>query len=229
MALWSRLIVPKADGTNKGRQPGLKGLYDEECVRMKRVVSSASVSRHDSCTSEEKFRACRTDYKKLLYQKTIWVELREATAENNSKKFWELARLEKGVVNVVETCIGPSVLVYHFSTLYSTTTAGPLDSTLVRDGLLPCQHVIEILNQEVIIALCAKKKKKAPGPDLVPLDLYREAPHYCAILLTKVFNAANGGNAVPPSWHSTIIVQIYKKAVLPIIGQSPFLMEPGNS
>ncbi|KAJ1114396.1 hypothetical protein NDU88_002634 [Pleurodeles waltl] len=63
---------------------------------------------------------------------------------------------------------------------------------------------------EVIRALGAIKKNKAQGTDMVPVDLYHEAPYFWAKLLTKVFNALEC-SAVPQSWRSAIIVPIYKK------------------
>ncbi|KAJ1124543.1 hypothetical protein NDU88_002994 [Pleurodeles waltl] len=64
---------------------------------------------------------------------------------------------------------------------------------------------------EVIRALGTMNKIKAPGPDMVPVDLYHEAPYFWAKILAKVFNAALECNAVPQSWRSAIIVPIYEK------------------
>ncbi|KAJ1213111.1 hypothetical protein NDU88_000750 [Pleurodeles waltl] len=81
----------------------------------------------------------------------------------------------------------------------------------MRDSPPSCPGVIEILTPQVIRPLGAMMKHKAPDPDLVPVDLYCEEPYHWASLLTKVFNAAIAGNAVPLSWHSAITVLIFKK------------------
>ncbi|KAJ1127383.1 hypothetical protein NDU88_005785 [Pleurodeles waltl] len=170
-ALWSKPVTPKpCDISRKGRM-GHEGWFDEECIRAKREVLLALLRRRDSAASEEKFRAHRKGYnnflatKKQTYQSKLWAEFKETMADHDPKRFWALeAKVEKGAVTVVETCLGPLAWADYFSILYST---------LVADAPFTAPCEIRIVIPEVIRALGAMKRNKAPGPDMVPVDLYR--------------------------------------------------------
>ncbi|KAJ1190405.1 hypothetical protein NDU88_007143 [Pleurodeles waltl] len=68
-ALWSKSVTYKPCDISRKGQMGRKGWIDEECFRVKREVSLALSRRHDSASSEEKFRAHRKGYKHLLATK----------------------------------------------------------------------------------------------------------------------------------------------------------------
>ncbi|KAJ1199573.1 hypothetical protein NDU88_003407 [Pleurodeles waltl] len=199
-------------------QLGYEGLFDKECAKAKREVSVALTLCHDSSASKVKFKEYRRDYKylvatkKQLHQNAMWAELRASIVDYNNTKFWEpIARVGKGTANVVETHIEPAAWVHHFSTLYRTHVDEPLAPRQRQGALFTTTKEIGILIPEVIRALGALKRNKIPGPDMVPVDLYHEAPYIWAKILTKVFNAALERTAVPQSWPSAIIVLIYKK------------------
>ena len=63
---------------------------------------------------------------------------------------------------------------------------------------------------EVILLLNESKKRKDPGPDGVPLDLFTDNIDFWAPSLTNVFNTAARSGPLP-SWGLSVIVPIFKK------------------
>lgn len=62
--------------------------------------------------------------------------------------------------------------------------------------------------EEVIKAIGTMAGGKAPGPDGVPVDLYRADPELWGNILTHVFNAATQAG-FPLSWEKAVIIPIF--------------------
>ena len=96
--------------------------------------------------------------------------------------------------------------VYQLPLIPSLATIEPNASEVCETN----QSTLHLNLQEVSNALLQSKAGKAPGPDGVPLDIFKESPRLWAPLLTIVFNATLKAG-LPATWPLSVIVPIFKK------------------
>lgn len=78
----------------------------------------------------------------------------------------------------------------------------------VLSNFLPID--IDFNTEEVILAINASKGRKAPGPDSIPVDLFKSCPLLWGPLLTLVLWACCTCG-LPPTWTESILVPTFKK------------------
>ena len=68
----------------------------------------------------------------------------------------------------------------------------------------------QILEAEVFKALSRARPGTAPGPDGLPMDLFRKYREQFAPILARLFSALAAGGALPPAFHDGIISVLHK-------------------
>jgi hypothetical protein len=98
----------------------------------------------------------------------------------------------------------------HYQALLNTyhltpapATADPWIENTLLDSPFELNELIEVLN--------TTKNNKAPGPDRIPYEFYKNSPELCLKFLLNIFNTIMEVRKVPQSFKQSIIFPIHKK------------------
>lgn len=94
----------------------------------------------------------------------------------------------------------------HFTDIFKEKTEDVVRSTW-RSGGEGGSENVGITLKEVKLATKTSAGGRAPGPDRVPVDVFKSAPDLWG---TTVFNAALT-DSIQSSWETSIIIPIYKQ------------------
>lgn len=136
----------------------------------------------------------------------IWCRLEKTISSNNSKLFW---RLISGHLSPprVESNIPAASWISHFKNLFSDDNVHepPLDYLILDES--PCWPPVTANEVELLIGQL--KYGKAPGPDKIPSDLIKAAPHWWAVIFAHLFTRAESTGIIPVSWRQSLIIPIF--------------------
>lgn len=113
---------------------------------------------------------------------------------------------------------GGEVWESHFLSILNPKGVSSQDQRdeIVINSQMTYQRSSSLSLSEVEDALAKGISAKAPGPDGVPLDLFKSNPQLWAPLMLNVFKAVIVGR-IPLSWRNAVVVLIFKK----VVGMTP--------
>ena len=200
----------------------ISGWFDHECKALKKTLTSCmrQVRRGNVGVLMSHLLQLRSQYKNLLKQKKsdyarqLWKELDLAVSEKNDTRFWELVSngLSSSSCHVTAQIPG-KVWFEHFSKVFEVDS--PITSDLqllnISFDILGLPSWPPVTEAEIRGLISSLPSGKAPGEDLIPLDLFKAFSDWWAPVLAKVFTQINKLGKMPSGWKSSIIVPIFKK------------------
>ncbi|CAI7935382.1 Hypothetical predicted protein, partial [Podarcis lilfordi] len=193
--------------------------FDKECKALRRRIRKMVriiKSSNDPQTRAKLIDIKRT-YRNMIHCKKqqyifeAWSTLRSAVERHDSRSFWRLVR-PSAPFNPA-TQISADEWIAYYSTSFASPNhltdllQSPLD--LSSCSLSPTSS-INFTSTRIFNIIMSMQRNKAPGPDMVPLDLLLTDPLWWSEHLTPVFTAISSALDIPDSWREAIIVLIFK-------------------
>lgn len=205
--------------------------FDSECftkrrevrhaLRVFRQVKSNNIAHADAM--RQTYSLTRKQYKDLLrkkyqvYRQHILSVLNENA--KNSKLFWNTVRSIKSNYHARNT-ISAADWYLHFKGVFNDELVKPAPNVLAIHDSGKClpyfDSEIDVLDHpiteaEVMNAIKALKSNKAPGPDRLIGEFYKQSSPTCAYFLTKYFNKIFDYGSFPSTWCESLIQPLHKK------------------
>ena len=210
---------PKYDSSSAG------GWFDKDCLIQKRVLLTAlrRFRKWGSTANYYAFTRLRRDYKNLLrrkkdeHTKKSWQALSSAALHKEPAKFWALVnRGMKSSFEPLDHQISSSQWHQHFSAIYREKDYTNSLTHLLELNV-PSLHLLPewdpVSKEELNELITAIANNKAPGPDMLPGELFKCNPDWWSDVLSKVFSFINHSGEFPPVWLDSIVSPIHKKRI----------------
>lgn len=209
--------------TKKPRKGEIKehGWFDRECSRdhsqLLKILHSKTENKAEVVKARSVYRLALKK-RKLQIKREAWEALHQASIKNDTAGFWKAVNapfLASRDRDITDVAIPEEKWVEHFKGLYNDGQSDGhrliMDKILIQptpDSAFPMD--IEFTLEEVNRAISESAAGKAPGPDGVPVDIYKSNTSLWAPLLTNVLNSFKRYR-FPPTWAEATLVPIFKK------------------
>lgn len=205
---------PSSNGTKKGTV-GKKPWFDRECelARNKSMRTLNLYRKYGTPYLKKVYLDLSRDYKNILkakqeeYNKTIVNQLRNV---RYTKQFWKFANSFKSGTRYVGGNIKVTDWVKHFRALLNPLTeARPV---LYAEPFIRVECLDKNIEMvEIRRVLMLAKNDKAPGPDRIPYEFYKQGSAELWVELLDLFNFILDTGQVPESFKKSIVFPLYKK------------------
>lgn len=192
-----------------------KKWFDEECRHFKNNLYNeflAYRASNDPAPSSHLMNLKRR-YKALLKEKKLaaerndWNNLLKAAENRNPSSFWhQISQYLGRPWSRIEPQISADTWESFFSDLYAAHAASG-----ERIELAPLPEWDPVTCSEVETLIGQFEAGKAPGDDLISIDVIKANKDWWCPPLAALFTYINKTAQFPPSWNSALIVLIHKK------------------
>uniref|UniRef100_A0A670IUV5 ribonuclease H n=1 Tax=Podarcis muralis TaxID=64176 RepID=A0A670IUV5_PODMU len=193
--------------------------FDKECKvlrrRIRKMVRIIKFS-NDPQTRAELLVTKRT-YRNMIHCKKqqhileAWSTLRSAVERHDSRSFWRLVRPSAPPNSAILISADEWIAYYSASFASPNNLTDHLQSPSDLCSRSPSStSSVNFTSTRIFNIIMSMRRNKAPGPDMVPLDLFLTDPLWWSEQLTSVFTAISSALDIPDSWREATIVPIFK-------------------
>jgi hypothetical protein len=204
--------------------PALPKWHDSECAKKKhekirllrnfRRVESHKTSR--KAEALEKYKSAKTEYLKLCEDKAEQARAEKEAAFYGVKephKYWKAIKSLRNPPALPKSSIPSRTWHSHFSEIFNP----PTQRQFTPPAFPQYQAKDEILDApfnifELQLAIKKLKNSKAPGPDLIPNEVWKLLTGPNLDKIANLFQKVYDCGEVPPQWCQSLVTPIHKKA-----------------
>uniref|UniRef100_A0A670I2D7 ribonuclease H n=1 Tax=Podarcis muralis TaxID=64176 RepID=A0A670I2D7_PODMU len=195
--------------------------FDKECQNSKKYLARVlrklklKQDKHNLALQAE-VAQLRNNYKLLLkskkqiYYEQQWKELGDAALQKDSRKFWHLVAQGTNALGYsLEASVQGKDWVTYFTEIY-----GPcpdLSPQVYYTQLSELPEWPDVTPNQIKRLIASQLANKAPGEDMIPMEIYKIRPDFWSPIFAKLFSYINSSGRIPEGWKLSIIAPIYKK------------------
>lgn len=178
--------------------------YNQECRK-----SKGDLVRAVKSNMRLEIVACRARYRQAIelakknWEDSLLSSLQRALTARDVKTFWKkAAQWLNGKRTVLEFTVQPEEWVSHFECLYAAGNPevdDPIERGWGGSGPLGAEDALVFSLEETKVSIHSCVPARAPGPDRIPNDLYREDPTVWGLYINMLTNAFKSGMDNQPS------------------------------
>lgn len=190
--------------------------FDFECLRArnKKLVLLNKWRKTKNSEDLLQYKNCSNEFKllvKIKKEDIINRNVSKLCTANNSSEFWKAAKDIAGN-NSRSTLIAidVNVLKNHFDNLLNPRIEQIMFSTAFPDVRIDCLDM-DITLDELMKAMDRSACNKAPGPNGIPIEFYKNLTNNMKIAILNAFNKIYEEGIIPESYLKAIIFPIFKK------------------
>ena len=192
-----------------------KPWYDYECHKLRRKtfkllnlhrLSNSNLIKKQYLLFNTRYKAL-CELKRKQYYMDVTINFKNV---RDSKQFWDLVNKFKPKI----PCCGLNVRFEDFVNYFKMLLNPPLKSNRVMYAEPYTEDPTldkEIDFKELLEAISKAKCHKAPGPDQIPVEYYKNAPKSFLIRILGLFNKILSTGEIPKSFTNSIVFPLHKK------------------
>ena len=210
--------------TPLGKKKTVNNWFDYECVTTRRNVRKLLRKFRKSLNTKDRESYCksRREYKNLLKHKKKQYKDRQLSelldTLGNQSEFWKKVNQLAPKHTRTENNISIDMWYQHFRTVLETDDSvnHEVEDDILGDIVGDVEGDMDLINEpitkdEVTRALISLKNGKAPGPDGIIGEIFKNASDVVLDFFVKLFNEIFNKGVYPENWTDSIIHPLHKK------------------